>query len=417
MRRGFTVLLALILAFMAAGPAAAKPAPEPITVVGPFVGPEAELLEAELAAVQGIGSDIFYEQYFGAADLVDRITGDDPPGVIIAPQPGVIVDFADYLVDLGDVVNPRILRRDFGDYLIDVVSADGAVFGAPIRADLKSLVWYKPDRFAASGYEIPETFAELVALSDRMVADGLAPWCNYIESGFATGWLGTDWVEDLLLGTDGGEVYDQWIAHHVLFADPRVENAFNRFQQMIDTAGYVWDRDNLLVEPFFFNAVPLGEEECMMHKHATSFSFFVELFGFDLDDLATFKFPSVDPAFTDSSMGGGLYVAAVSDSKDVRKLVRFMVSKRFGTAELAASGAWLLPNVRFDTALYPDGLARGWAENIQAAIAADLFRFDASDLMPPVVGAGTFWTGIADLVAGTKTVTQILLEIDASWPN
>ncbi len=56
-------------------------------------------------------------------------------------------------------------------------------------------------------------------------------------------------------------------------------------------------------------------------------------------------------------------------------------------------------------------------EAIQAGIAADLFRFDASDLMPPEVGAGSFWATMADLVAGVVTVPDALIYIDSTWPD
>ncbi|MEO8262858.1 MAG: carbohydrate ABC transporter substrate-binding protein, partial [Pseudolysinimonas sp.] len=45
-----------------------------------------------------------------------------------------------------------------------------------------------------------------------------------------------------------------------------------------------------------------------------------------------------------------------------------------------------------------------------------VFRFDASDLMPGVVGAGTFWTGMVDWINGTST-DDVLDAIEASWPS
>jgi alpha-glucoside transport system substrate-binding protein len=137
--------------------------------------------------------------------------------------------------------------------------------------------------------------------------------------------------------------------------------------------------------------------------------------GANPDDFATFAFPPVDPAFAEATLGAGDYVAAVSDDKDVGKLVKFIASKQWGEAALADSG-WLMPNTKFKTSTYTDVQARMWADQIHAAIKADLFRFDASDLMPPEVGAGTFWSGIVDLVDGIKGVSQVLQEIDASWP-
>ena len=420
MRRSLIVLFAVSLLVGLAAPAvAAQPAPETVTVIGPFVlgSPEADALEAELAAYAPKRVEIVYEDYFGVPDLIDRITGPEPPDLIISPQPATVVELAPYLVDLREFVSEQILRRDFGDYLLDLASVDDAVLGAPIRVDLKSLVWYKPAWFDARGYAIPQTFAELVALSDQMVADGETPWCNYIGSGFATGWMGTDWVEDLLLSTEGPAVYDQWVDHTVVFQDPRVDEAFQRFQQMIDSAGYVWDRGNMTSEFFSVNAEPLGVGDCLMHKQSSIFASFIEDFGFNLEDFSTFKFPAVNTEFGDSALGGGVYLAALNQRTEVRQLARFMLSQRFGRAALGNLGGWLLPNIRFDLDRYGDDLTRSFAEIVQASINAGQYRFDASDLMPPVVGAGEFWSGIVDLVDGVKTIPQILADIDAIWPS
>ncbi|MFN8568544.1 MAG: hypothetical protein U0Z44_13745 [Kouleothrix sp.] len=48
---------------------------------------------------------------------------------------------------------------------------------------------------------------------------------------------------------------------------------------------------------------------------------------------------------------------------------------------------------------------------------AESVRFDASDLMPGVVGAGTFWKGMTDYVAGTVDLDKALEEIQAGWAN
>jgi alpha-glucoside transport system substrate-binding protein len=44
-------------------------------------------------------------------------------------------------------------------------------------------------------------------------------------------------------------------------------------------------------------------------------------------------------------------------------------------------------------------------------------RFDASDLMPGEVGAGSFWKGMVDYVNGSVDLDAALQEIDASWPR
>ncbi len=48
---------------------------------------------------------------------------------------------------------------------------------------------------------------------------------------------------------------------------------------------------------------------------------------------------------------------------------------------------------------------------------AETVRFDASDLMPPEVGAGTFWSSMVDYVTGAVDLDTALQEIDDSWPQ
>ena len=100
------------------------------------------------------------------------------------------------------------------------MTVDGKSIGVPTKADLKSLVWYSPKVFAEKGYEIPKTWDELIALQDKAKADGIAPWCIGIESGDATGWPFTDWMEDIMLRMYGPEVYDQWVTNEIKFNDP-----------------------------------------------------------------------------------------------------------------------------------------------------------------------------------------------------
>ena len=108
-------------------------------------------------------------------------------------------------------------------------------YGFAYKMDLKSLVWYSPEQFEDNGYEIPKTMEELIELSDQMVADGNTPWCIGIESGNATGWTATDWMEDLMLRTASPAKYDQWVSNELPFNSPEVINAMEVFENFRET--------------------------------------------------------------------------------------------------------------------------------------------------------------------------------------
>lgn len=106
-------------------------------------------------------------------------------------------------------------------------TVDGTLYGAPLGANVKSLVWYSPSTFADRGYSVPQTYDELMQLTEQLALDDpdARPWCVGFGSGDATGWVGTDWLEDILLRSAGPDVYDSWITHAIPFNDPQVATA------------------------------------------------------------------------------------------------------------------------------------------------------------------------------------------------
>ena len=50
-------------------------------------------------------------------------------------------------------------------------TVDGTFYAAALGANVKSFVWYSPPAFADKGYEIPKTWADLLALSEKIASD------------------------------------------------------------------------------------------------------------------------------------------------------------------------------------------------------------------------------------------------------
>ena len=151
---------------------------------------------------------------------------------------------------------------------------DGAEhqYGFPYKQETKSLVWYSPDNFAEKGYEVPKTMEELFALSKKIVADGGTPWCIGIESGGATGWPATDWIEDLMLRTQPPEVYDGWVANTVKFNDPRVIAAIDIFGSIVKDDEMVAGGSKAVATTSFGDS-PKGlftvPPQCYLHRQAS----------------------------------------------------------------------------------------------------------------------------------------------------
>jgi alpha-glucoside transport system substrate-binding protein len=145
------------------------------------------------------GSDQFEEQLQirSQAGTLDTILLPQPGAVIAQAQTGNALSLEDLGYNIDD------LNATFGDYFMGLGEYQGEHYGLPTNSNYKSLIWYPKDDFDKAGYEIPETWDELMALSDQIVADGGTPWCVGFESGTATGWPATDWVEDIMLAPRG----------------------------------------------------------------------------------------------------------------------------------------------------------------------------------------------------------------------
>ncbi len=398
-----------------------------VTVFGP------ESSDEEAGALQD-ALDVFAAEtgieivYTGARDFSDQINaqaaGGNPPDIAVFPQPGKLADFArqGLILPLPDDVNAAT-QANWPAAWNAFGNVDGTQYGIPNKADLKSLVWYNVQGFADGGYEIPQTWDELKALTNQMIADGVTPWCVGIESGPATGWPFTDWVEDLTLRFEGPDFYDQWVNHEIPFNTPEMEKIWNEILDLWNTPGAVFAAGgSIAATPFGDNGVPLVEGDCMMHRQASFFAAFLPegtTTGPD-GQVNTFYFPAVDPN-TKPVLGAGTLVAAFRDAPEVWAVMKYFSSPEYATNRQKAqavrkggglSGFLSAANGQDMSAYQP--LEQGF---IDILLTADVVRFDGSDLMPAAVGAGTFWTEATAVVNGDETVKEALDNIEASWPS
>lgn len=349
-----------------------------------------------------------------AAVLTTRVEAGNPPDLAILPNPGQMQEFASRgeLIDLSSFLDMGQLQQDYAQSWIDLGSYEGKLYGIFYKAANKSLVWYNPKAFEARGYEIPTNWDELVALSDQIVADGGTPWCIGVESGPASGWPATDWVEDIMLRTAGPEVYDQWVAHEIPWTDPAVKTAWEMFGQIARNEDYVFGGTTGVLSTNFGDApLPLFDDPpgCYMHRQA---SFITGFFPDGLEagvDYDFFPFPEIDPMWGVPALGAADIIVMFNDTPNARALMEYLVTP--AAQEIwAGKGGFLSPNKRVSLDTYPDELTRKIAK---ALTSAEVFRFDASDLMPAAVGAGTFWTGTLDYLGGTD-LDSVLEAIETS---
>jgi alpha-glucoside transport system substrate-binding protein len=253
----------------------------------------------------------------------------------------------------------------------------------------------------------------LIALSDKIVADGGTPWSIGVESEAASGWPATDWIEDIMLRTAGPDIYDKWVNHEIAWTDDAVKEAWELFGEIVLNEDYVYGgTTGVLTTNFGEAATPLFTDPpgAYMHRQA---SFITGFFPEGLEagtDYDFFPFPSIDPQYGVPVLGGADLIVMFNDREETREFMKYLASPEPQEIWAAKGGGFISPNKAVSLDAYPDDLTRKMAEMV---VNAEVFRFDASDLMPAAVGSGSFWTGTLDFISG-EDLDAILAEIEES---
>lgn len=390
-----------------------------------IVSPEADLFnESFVEFEECTGIDIVWNgsQEF-EAQLPVRVAGGTAPDLAVFPQPGLLNAMVQTgeMVPATDAVEASVDENYTADWKL-YGTVDGAFYAAPLGANVKSFVWYSPMTFAENGWDIPTTWPELLELSDE-IAEGsdIQPWCVGFGSGEATGWVGTDWMEDLMLRFQDGETYDAWVNHEIPFNDPAVVEVLAEAEKILKNPDYVGDVPSIATTTFQEGGSGIVDGSCAMHRQA---SFIGGILAGDYDativtpedtdvegGITTFYFPGLS-ADNRPALGGGEFIGAFSDRPEVAAVQHYLTTADYNNIK-ASLGGWFSPHLGLDTANVEDPVNAVAVDILQNAT---LFRFDASDLMPAEVGAGSFWREMTAWVAEDKSNDAVLNAIEASWP-
>jgi alpha-glucoside transport system substrate-binding protein len=391
---------------------------EEVTVAGTIVEEEADRLInswSDFATCTGIQID-----YQGSRDFEGNIAqlaeGGNAPDIGIVPQPGLVALLAEngYLQPAPAEVEANVDEFWSPDWKA-YSTFDDVFYGAPMLASVKGYIWYSPAEFEEKGYETPASLDELMELTQTIADEGdHLPWCAGMESGDATGWPGTDWIEDFVLRLSGPEVYDQWVNHEIPFNDPAVVAAFDAAGEILKNPEYI-DTQSLISTPFQEGGLAILDGQCSLHHQA---SFYEVNWGDGVEvapdgDVYAFLMP---PAKADDPLavtGGGETVVAFETSEAITAVLTHISSDTFANLRVEQGGT-VSANNGVDPSLASSPLLEDTIEILQDPEAT--FRYDGSDLMPGAVGANTFWKGIIGWLSGDDT-KQTVDTIEASWPQ
>ena len=324
-------------------------------------------------------------------------------------------------MDVNSFMPPEVLGERYNQSWLDMATMPGAD-GKPIMAGVwhrfagKSFVWYRKQAFEERGYEIPANWNELIDLTQRISAEGDSAWCIGIESGVATGWIATDWTEDLLLRTAPLEEYDAGVAGDLHFDSARVRTVIELWSEIWFNPEFAYGGREFIVNSSFFDAImPMFDDppSSLLHKQG---SFLTGLLPEGMEygrDYGVFYFPAHDEDLGRPMLISGDMMGMFNERDEVRAVMEYFTTPE-STLAWTQKGTAFSPHLQAGPDMYGTELARDLAAIVEEATS---FRFDGSDQMPGEVGTGSFWHMMTEYVAGAVDLDTAMREIDDSWPR
>jgi alpha-glucoside transport system substrate-binding protein len=381
-----------------------------------FGGEELENFESMLAPFEeDTGIDVQIESNRDAnAILQTRIDGGNPPDVAGLPGPGPMVEFAraGHLKAMPQEVID-ILNNEYADTWAAAGTVDDEVVGVFVKVSVKGLIWYNPAAFSDAGYAVPESWDDMTALVDEIAADGTTPWGIGLESGAATGWPATDWIEDFVVRQSGPDVYDQWVSGELAWSSPEIRRAWEAFGEWATDPEYVNGGPNAVLSTAFGNGgdcLFADPPECFLHHQASFMSGFFET-NFPDDAVAgeTYDYWMMPPIDFNAITTAGDLFGMFNDTDAAKQLMAYLVSADAQRAWVETGGV-LSANENVEPDAYPDATIQRTAELLASA---EVVRFDGSDLMPASMNEA-FFDAILEFVQNPDQLDSILSDLDAA---
>jgi alpha-glucoside transport system substrate-binding protein len=363
-----------------------------VTVLSLWGGSEKEAFQKVLTAfTKESGVKTKYETARDFLPVIrTRLAAGNPPMVAIVPRPGIVTDLANAgdlqtLDDLG--LDSEEVNQNYSKAWTDLTTIDEEVYGFVAKANSKSVVWYRPDSLQQLGAQPPQTWDELLALTDKYKQQGMTPWAV----GAGDGWPLTDWFESIYLYQAGPNKYEQLFSGKLAFTDQSVKSALTEMLKIInednvpggieralgttfvDSIGQVFGANpkaELYYEGGFVGGIALADVNPKLKPGKT---------------IDFFPFPTINEQFGQPLLGAGDVAVAFENNDDVQKLMEYLASPEAGRIWVS-TGAIVSPNKGVELSAYPNPLVRKEAQQVREA---QTFRFDGSDLLPG--NLGTEW--------------------------
>jgi len=351
------------------------------------------------------------------AILTTRLKANNPPDICGIPTLAMFHQLATQkkLVALDSFFDMATYQKNYAQAWQDLSSYNGHLYAVLPKANSKGTIWYNPAAFQAIGGTIPQTWNDLISLSDKIANSGKYPWAMGVESAASSGWPAADWIDQIYLSLNGPDLYEKWLAHQIPWTDTSVKEAFQMFGQIVNGKHYINGASQSILATNFQDATflpytnPPQAYMCYLGDFAAGFiaAQYKNIqpgTGFNF-----FPFPTLNPRYKNSVTGGADLMVALKDNDGTRQFMEFLSTAEAQAIWVKRGGA-TSANKAVDVSLYPNDLAREAAKQLTGA---GFFKVGADDQMPqPMENA--FWQATLAYIQDSRQLNSILSKLEST---
>ncbi len=416
MKKAFFVVLSLLVATSMVFAAPTKK----ITVLGVWGGQELDVFNAMCKQfTDKTGIEVQFE---GTRDLdaviTTRVEAGNPPDICGLTGPGKMNELASKgkLVDLSKILDMNAFNKNYAQGWKDLGSVNGTLYGIFMKAAVKGLVWYNPKALSAAGFETPKndwTWNDMLAESAKIEATGKTPWAVGVESGSASGWVGTDWIENIFLRQNGPQMYKDWYEGKLSWTSPEMKKAWQTFGQIVADPKMAYGGAPYINSTNFGNAVAplfMNPPQAFFHMQASFIqSFITNQFpqAKPVTDFNFVGFPSINPKYSKAMEVAADLFVAFRATPEVKEFMNYLASAEAQSFWAAGTGG-LGTNKNVALTFYPDALTKRAASLLNNT---EIVVFDASDMMKPEMN-NAFWSAIVSYINNPSSLDSILANLE-----
>ena len=404
-----TVLIIITFSFLAFDP------PE-VVIIGPEFHEQEYFIEELNIIADELGIKIKYESVSDAETfIIDNPNSSssiaiipNPQGVVNLAERNLIYSLDDVLVDNNSIFNT------YPNHLISIVSHEDSIYGGWTRLFPNSLIWYDISKFEQHNVKF-DSFETLLKGTKKIADKGISPWCANSESSASTGWVQTNWMEDVLLTKYGPEVYDEWSKLKINASNIKIFLSIKHIEDFIFYDNHIYNGPGSIISKEFRNLPKVlldDSTECFMSWSGHYFRYYIPEDYQYLKDFAVTNVPKIN--FQNSVVGIGDSVVLTKDNELSKKVISKILSKNFGEIWSSYQDTeFISANQNFNKQIINNELTKYEYSIVHDALQKDLFRYDASEIMARPIGSNLLWELFKEYIReGPQNLVKLLNELD-----